>query len=622
MPAFGRKLLPWLFPLFLLGAAVWALSIGTLPPADLTFCNGTEVKSIDPHRINGQPEGRIVGALFEGLLQRHPETLKPIPGVAERWEVSEDRKTYTFHLRPNAVWSDGTPITAEDFHYSFRRFLLPATGGEYTTLFFVVKNSEKYTKRILAVGDPVEVELKKPADALDSIRGELLLGKLLKIEGEAPADVEGASSDDQRVFAVEIDGKPRRFTSSANVTGAELCETVLFDFREVGVKVVGPLAIQITLTNPTPYFLDIISYYPLAPVQRACVEKYGYPAWTKPENIVSNGAFCLHSRHIRDRIRLVKSETYWNRDVVKLNTVDALAAENLTTMLNLYLTGKADWITDVPPGAKAELRRTRPQEYDPQPQQSIYFYRVNVTRPPLSDVRVRRALSMALDRREIVEAGPRAGEVPAFSVVPPGIDGYEPGLAASESIAEAKRLLAEAGYPDGRGFPKIDILYNTHEMHRSIAELIQSQWKKRLGINVGLTNQEWGVFNSSIRKLEYDIARTGWIGDYPDPTTFLDLFVSTNENNQTGFRDAKYDAMMEATAREADPAKRLKLLHDAEAYLMQQLPVIPMFDYVSKDMVRPYVKGIYQNVRDEHPLWAMSIDLEEKVRVLKAEGIK
>jgi oligopeptide transport system substrate-binding protein len=623
MPSAVRKFLPWLFPAMLVGAAAWALSIGTLPPAEFTFCNATEIKSVDPHRINGQPEGRIVEALFEPLLRRHPETLQPIPGMAERWKVSDDLKTYTFHIRRDALWSDGTPLTAEDFYYSFRRFLLPATGGEYTTLFFAVKNSEKYTKRLLKDGDPVEVELPKPAGAVDGVRGEILTGKLLKIEGVEPeADDHGASSDDRRVFVVEIDGKSRRFTASPNVAGAELCQTVLFDFREVGVKLVDSHTLQLVVENPTPYFLDVVSFYPLAPVQRRCVEQHGYPNWTKPENIVTNGAYRLQFRRIRDRIRLVKSDTYWNRANVKLNTIDALAAENITTMLNLYLTGKADWVTDLPPSVKPELRRTRPLEYDPTPQLSVYFYRVNVTRKPLNDVRVRRALSMALNRKEIIEAGPRAGEVPALSLVPEGIAGYTPANGDAENISQAKRLLAEAGYPEGRGFPRIEILYNSHDVHRAIAEVIQSQWKRNLGITVGLVNQEWGTFNSTTRKLEYDVSRAGWIGDYNDPTTFLDLLISNNENNQTGWKDAEYDELMTAASREVDPAKRFKLLHDAEQRLVEQLPVIPMYHYVSKEMVRTYVKGLYSNIREEHPLWAVSIDPEEKARVFAAEGLR
>ena len=618
MPYSVRNLAMWLFPALLVGAAAWALSIGTLPPADFTFCNATEVKSIDPHRINGQPEGRIVEALFEGLLRRDPKTLKPIPGVAERWDVSPDKKTYTFHIRDDARWSDGTPITADDFYYSFCRFLLPATGGEYSTLFFVVKNAEKYTKRSFVVGDPVEIELLRSPGVPDTVRGRLLNGKLIRIEGEDGAE----SGGDRRVYVVHVDGSERRFTASDAVGDAERVQTVLFDFREVGVKVVDRQTLQLELTNPTPYFLDIVSFYPLCPVNRSCVERYGYPDWTRPENIVSNGAFRLQFRRIRDRIRLVKSDTYWNRNAVELQTIDALAAENIATMLNLYLTGEADWVTDLPPLAKSELRRTRPLEYAPKPTMSIYFYRLNVTKPPLNDVRVRRALSMALNRAEIIEAGPRAGELPALSIVPPGMDGYQVASGPSEDVAAAKKLLAEAGFPGGRGFPHIEILYNTHDVHKSIAETIQSQWKRHLGINVGLRNMEWGAFNSETRQLRYNVARAGWIGDYPDPNTFLDIFLSNNENNQTGWKNAEFDRLMKAASEETDAAKRMTLLHEAEQLLMQELPIIPMYSYVSKDMIRTYVRGHYANLREEHPLWAMSIDQDEKARVFAAEGLR
>ncbi|MGC3969854.1 MAG: peptide ABC transporter substrate-binding protein [Pirellulales bacterium] len=623
MPYAARKLLPWLFPAVLIGAAAWALSIGTLPPADFAFCNGTEAKSVDPHRINGQPEGRVADALFEGLCRRHPKTLEPIPAVAESWTISDDKKTYTFKFRSDAKWSDGTPVTADDFYYSWRRCLLPATGGEYAYQLFYIKNAARYTKRQFGEGDPVEVELLKTPGTNESVRGSLLFGKLKTVEGQAPDEKAfGTATDDRRVYVVETDGKTRRFTTSPNVSGAERCETVLYDFREVGVKVVDPQTLVVTLENPTPYFLDIVAYYPMFPVNRRCVEAHGYPAWTKPENIVGNGAFRLEFRRIRDRIRLRKSDTYWNRANVSFNTVDVLAAENLVTMLNLYLTGEADWITDIPNSAIPELMRTRPKEFAPVPQLASYFYRVNVTRKPLDDPRVRRALSMAVNRQEIVEKVTKSGQIPALSIVPPGINGYTPAFGNAENISAARKLLAEAGYPDGRGFPKIEILYNTHETHKSIAELLQHQWKQNLGIDVGLRNQEWGVFNSSQRKLDYDVSRMGWIGDYNDPNTFLDMWTTGNENNQTGWGNKEYDRLLKAAAAEGDPQKRMRMLQDAEAIATNELPVIPLYYYVSKDMIRSYVDGYYDNIRDEHPLWSMSIDPAKKAAALAAEGLR
>jgi oligopeptide transport system substrate-binding protein len=289
-------------------------------------------------------------------------------------------------------------------------------------------------------------------------------------------------------------------------------------------------------------------------------------------------------------------------------------------MLNLLLTGEADWITDVPAPVAPLLMRDYPKQFDPAPILGVYFYRFNVKRPPLDNPKVRRALTMTIDRRAIVDTVTRSGQVPALSLVPPGMPGYESAECAPEDAAEARRLLAEAGYPEGRGFPPIEILYNTQDTHKSIAELIQDRWKRTLGIEVGLRNQEWGVYLDTVRQEKYDVARASWIGDYTDPNTFLDMFMTDNENNQTGWGDAEYDRLVEQAAAEGDAAKRMRLLHDAEAILMRELPIAPIYFYVSKDMVRPYVKGFHENLRDEHPLWALSVDPVEKRRFLASEG--
>jgi len=288
-------------------------------------------------------------------------------------------------------------------------------------------------------------------------------------------------------------------------------------------------------------------------------------------------------------------------------------------MLNMYLTGKADWITDVPTSVAKQLMEKFPKEFEPTPMLGTYFYRFNTTKPPMNDERIRRALTLAVDRKAIVETVARMGQVPARSLVPPGLKGYQPAECEPEDIAKAKQLLAEAGYPDGRGFPAFDILYNTQEAHKNIAEMIQDGWKRKLGIDVGLRNQEWGVFLDTVRLKDYQAARGSWIGDYADPNTFLEMFMSDNENNQTGWKNDEYDKLMNAATSELDSAKRATLLRDAETILMRELPVLPIYYYVSRDMVRPYVRGFHKNVRDEHPLWAISIDQDEKRRFLASE---
>lgn len=621
---FLRRILLIALPLLLIAVAGWTFSLDRLPPADLTFCNGTDIKTIDPATVTGQPEGRVVDALFEGLLRRNPETLKPIPGIASLPTISADLKTYTFELRKDAKWSDGSPITAADFAYTFQRFLLPETAAEYAGQLWYVKNAKRYTTMKPEIGEPVEVELPRAADVKNTVRGPILLGTLRKIETRQVE--EKKKLVEVRIFNVEIAGKVRRFCSNEKVatpnSDIELSAWTMPSFDLVGIKTDGDYRLILTLENPTPFFLDIIAFYPLTVVNRRCLETHGSPEWTRKENLVSSGPFRMEFRRLRDRVRLVPNEHYWNRSAVKLNSVDVLAVEGDATMLNMYLTDACDWITNVPPAASQKLMKTRPKEYHPTPTLGVYFYRFNVTRKPFDDPRVRRALTLAIDRQAIVDHITKTGQVPAYSFVPPGIVGYEPAELARGDLAEAKRLLAEAGFAGGSGFPDFEILYNTQETHKLIAEAIQDRWKRELGINVGLKSLEWGTFLDTVRQMKYDTARASWIGDYADPNTFLDMFEQDNENNQTGWRNAEYDKLIAAAASEADPKKRFSILHEAEAILMRELPIAPIYFYVSKDMVQTYVKGFHSNLRDEHPLWALRIDHEEKARVLAGEGTR
>lgn len=605
----------------LVAGVAWAVSLGSLPPADLTFSNESEIKTVDPALVTGQPEGRIIRALFEGLVNLDPRTLEPIPGVAERWEISEDGLVYTFHLRDEARWSDGTPVTADDFHWSMRRFLHPETASQYSYQLWYVVGGRRYSTLEVAVGDRVEIELEeKPPGALPFAAGRLLHGRLVAIdpaEGSRPT-----------TYHVEIDGRIRRFRKPGGppdprddpaAAAVEPYRWLLLDFDEVGIRRLDAHTLRIELDYPTPYFLQLVAFYPLFPVQPRCVETFGYPRWTKPEHIVSNGPYRLHSRRIRDRIRLVRSETYWNRQAIPLEVIDALAIESNTTALNLYLTGQIDWTPQVPATVVPELLAQERDDFRPAPYLGTYYYRLNTRRPGLDDPRVRRALNLALDKREIVEKVTRAGQIPARSLVPSAIRDYMPYDApqceAYDPIA-AQRLLAEAGYPGGRGLPTMEILYNTHETHKSIAELIQSQWKRTLGIDVRLQNQEWAVYLSRQRNGEYWIARAAWIGDYVDPNTFLDMFVTDGANNQTGWGSPQYDAYLEAARREPDSARRLAELAAAEAILMEELPIIPIYFYVTTSMVRPYVRGYYRNITDTHPFLGIDIDLEQKAEVL------
>jgi oligopeptide transport system substrate-binding protein len=367
---------------------------------------------------------------------------------------------------------------------------------------------------------------------------------------------------------------------------------------------------------------------------------------------VGNGPFVLEAWRVGDRIRLARSSTYWGRAAVALARVDALPVENLVTALNLYLSGALDWLPRTP-GDLAETLRERPDHYGA-PALIVYYYRVNVARPPLDDPRVRQALALAIDRETLVRDVLRLGQLPALHVVPPGIPGYEPPASALGFDPErARALLAEAGYPEGRGFPEIGILYNTLEDHRKIAELVADQLRRALGVRVVPYNQEWQSYLATTQAGDYHLSRAGWIGDYVDPNTFLDLWVTNGGNNQTGWGDPLYDRLIRAAAdvesfaqepffaglgepgrvreqltafaaargaeRPAAGARlRLGLLREAEAILVQRaFPVIPVYFYVTSGLVAPHVSGFHAwladgrpNLQDLHPLRGLSVSAQ------------
>jgi oligopeptide transport system substrate-binding protein len=352
------------------------------------------------------------------------------------------------------------------------------------------------------------------------------------------------------------------------------------DFSEVGVEAIDDSTLAVELTHPTPFFLDLCAFYPYFPTNPRIVQAHG-ENWIRPEQIVSNGPFLLVDWRLRRRIRLRKNPRYWDAAHVDLETVDAIFSEHASTAFNLYASGETDWIdsSGIPPTIRDAIRE-RP-DFHTAPYLNTYFYRINVTRPPFNDRRVRQALNLALDKRAIVDHITRSGEIPARHLVPPGLPGYTSPLGADHEPDHARALLAAAGFPGGAGFPTFELFFNTSEQHRPIAEVVQQQWKEELGIRCELVNQEWKVFLNSTRALDYDVSRASWIGDYLDPSTFLDLWVAGNPNNRTGWSHLEYTRLIDAAAAEIDPEQRAALLERAEALLLDQAPIIPLYFYVS-----------------------------------------
>jgi oligopeptide transport system substrate-binding protein len=303
--------------------------------------------------------------------------------------------------------------------------------------------------------------------------------------------------------------------------------------------------------------------------------------WIRPENIVSNGPFVMTEWLLNRHVRFEKNPRYWDALNVALNVVDGYTGDNINANFNLYMSGVLDWVdsSGVPLFVIPELMK-RP-DFHVAPYLNTYFYRFNVTRPPFDDARVRKAFFLAMNSRDITEYVMRAGQEPAHSMVPPGLPGYTEARLPARNVEEARRLMAEAGYPGGKGFPRVELLFNTSESHKQVAEVLQQQWKEALGVEVQLVNQEWKVYLATTRSLDYWMARGGWIGDYLDPNTFLDLWTSENGNNRTGFADPEYDALIDRAARTLDPGERMRLLRRAEEWILNdEMIVMPIYYYV------------------------------------------
>jgi len=508
----------------------WSFSSCTSRPAevDLIFINGAEPQSLDPSIITGQIEGRLCNALFEGLTTRNRRG-EIIPGMAESWEANPENTRFTFHLRQDARWSNGDPVTAQDFVDSWARTLSPELASEYAYIMYFIRGAENYN----------------------------------------------------------------------------LNEGV--DFSTVGVRAVDDKTLVVELRAPTPFFPSLTSFVTYFPTHQPTIQQHGI-TWVKPEHMVNNGAYNLKSWKINDRVELQKNPLYWNARHVQLERIDALAVSNAGTAFNLYATGQADLILDkgmVPQMLLAEL--THRPDFHSYTYLGTYFYRFNTTRPPFDHPLVRKALSAAIDRERITRKITKAGEATATAFTPHGIIGYTPPDGVGYNPEQAKAWLAEAGYPGGQNFPRFEILYNKSDLHEKIALEIQDMWKQTLGVDCELKNQEWASYLQTLKNLEYDVARSSWIGDYVDPNTFLDCFITGGGNNRTGWSVAEYDELIAAAGREIDPAKRMQIFEQAESLLVRESsPIAPIYYYAGILFYNAErLKGIEPNVLAEHPLREM-----------------
>lgn len=495
--------------------------------------NSAEPKALDHQLVTGVPESKIISALFEGLVGDDAESDDATPpGAATSWEHNEDMTEWTFHLQPDGKWSDGAPVTAHDFVFSYNRLLHPEFAGPYAEMLYFLKNAEEYNK-----------------------------GKIS-------------------------------------------------DFSEVGVKAVDDLTLHIQLREPVPFLPSLSRHYTWFPVPRHVVLKHGkitdrFTKWSVLPNLVGNGPFKLKTWRFHDKIEVERNPHYWDAANVGLNGIRFFPIENPYTETRAFLAGQLHSTYALPSDQIKKIARTKPEFLRQEPYVGTVFIRLNTTRPALSDPRVRQALSLTIDRAMICEHIAE-GFTPATSLTPK-MGAYQPDPVLTFDPEKARALLAEAGYPNGDKFPRFSILI-ARPAARANAEAIQAMWKKHLNILVTIQNKDWGSYISAQQSLDFDMASAGWIGDYLDPTTFLNMWTKGNGNNNTGWSNAEYESLLREAALKADPAERLALFREAERMLMDEQPILPISWYSRNYLHRPEVKGWHPLLLDNHPWKAIHFE--------------
>jgi oligopeptide transport system substrate-binding protein len=488
--------------------------------------NGEEPETLDPHLAVGVPSSHILRDLFESLTTESPDG-DIIPGAALRWNISRDARTYTFYLRRDLTWSNGDPLTAEDFVFSLRRAASPATAANSARMLLPILNA----REVLA--------------------------------GELPAE-------------------------------------------ELGISLLDEYTLQITLTGPTPYFLGLLTHPIAFPVNRRNLEEHG-DQFSRAGNLVSNGAYVLAKWTPRVEIVLQRNPAYREADRTLVERVHYLPIEDQSSEVKAFRAGEIDWTNEVPNNQFRWLQKHYPDELVVSPWMGSYFFGFNLTQEPFIDnPSLRMALILAVDRQILTEKVTQFGEQPSYALVPPGIDGYVPfspeyaDWAQAERDHEARRLYEQAGYSEARPL-RIEIRYNTSENHKKIALAVASMWKQVLGVNTTLVNEEFRVFlQNRAQKVVTQVFRAGWISDYNDPYSFLELFRTGQGRNDYGYSNSTFDGLLDQAGTERVRARRERLMFEAERVLMSDHVIVPVYTYVTKRLVSPQLKGWQNNVMDHH----------------------
>ncbi|MBW7984039.1 peptide ABC transporter substrate-binding protein [Enterobacillus tribolii] len=507
----------------LIGSGVMSVQAAVVPPGtqladkqEIVRHIKDEPASLDPAKVVGLPEAQVVRDLFEGLVNQGADG-QPLPGVAASWQ-STDSKRYVFKLRENARWSNGEPVTAYDFVYSWQRLVDPKTLSPFAWF----------------------AQMAGIAKAQDII------------DGKAPPSKLGVVAPDSHTLVVQ-------------------------------------------LSKPVPYFVSLLANFSLYPVPQKIVEQYGND-WTKPEHLVGNGAFMMSARVVNEKIELKPNPHYWDHAHTVLTKVTFLPINQESAATKRYLADDIDITESFPKNMYQKLLKDIPgQVYTPD-QLGTYYYAFNTRKAPLDDARVRRALSYAIDRQVIAQKVLGAGEKPAWRLTPDVTAGFEPEPGAMQKMTQAERnkqakaWLKEAGYGPNKPL-KLTLLYNSSENHQKIAIAVASMWKKALGVQVKLVNQEWKTYIDSRNTGKFDVVRASWVGDYNEASTFLSLMTSAHSGNIAKFSDPAYDRLLQQAGQETDGNKLNADYNKAEQILAEQAPIAPIYQYTNGRLIKPWVQG-------------------------------
>ncbi|HEY7783390.1 MAG TPA: peptide ABC transporter substrate-binding protein [Pyrinomonadaceae bacterium] len=599
----------------------------TTPPERnvLRYITGDEPESVDPPVSSGQPEARIYMALYEGLVEYDPKTLEPIPALAERWDINNDASEYVYHLRHNGRWSNGEPITADDFVYSVRRGLSPVLASRNAYLAYDIKYAQAYNSKAFFVKDPKTGQFLLEKDFVEHQHSEpLSLAPLTAPDSEFNTSSEGFKSAPDTPFhqfmhsptRLILPGSEKARTRALEANpklkaAMEGKELVLVQAEDIGIEAVDSHTVRITLSLPAPYFAGLLAHQLFRLVNRKAVEKYDNK-WTEPDKIVTCGPFRLKSWKAYNELIVERDPMYWDSANVKLDEIHFYPMADTPSMMNLYKVGEVDaTMNHSVPNAWLDVIRPK-KDYMDGSEAAITYLLINVTKPPMTDIRVRRAFGMAIDKETYSKA--KRITKPLFAFTPEGIfSGYPQPQGERFNPEAARKLLGEAGFPvtqraDGsyecKSFPldQVEFVFNTATSNKILAEFMQAQWKQNLGITVPLRSMEFKTFMTVRSKLEYKGFSIGiWGADYMDPYTFLSIFTTDGGVNGSGWFDQKYVDMLNQANRTLDKTERFELLAKAEKYLLDAQPMIPLETTSVNFVKKPYVKGLYPNAASLYP---------------------